>query len=212
MMIESVNDINSTSPAHKSRGKKGSSASSQGSGRSHRGEINRRDTSSSSDQSDEERRTKNKRRTQRRRPPAFSTEEDDDERTDSADEGAESVKGSQTPPINNTSFYNQYSCSSFPAQPILKPLSPTSLHVGYGSDLIAAGGGAVGGGVLGNSLDPVPVSGSSGLADAEDGREGVVEHSLVESPRLSAGAHHDNEVVQSDIERLSPDVLIIQVR
>lgn len=206
MMIESVSDINSTSPSqHKPRGKKGSSASSQGSARSHRSEA-RRDTSSSSDQSDEERKSKSKRRVQRRRPPAFSTEEDDDERTDSADEGGDALKGSQSPPMTHTSFYNQYSSSTF-SQPILKPLSPISLQVGYGSDLIHAGGRA-GGGVLNNALDLSIVPSAIESDERRGETVAVIDSGVVDSSPQSVH-HHDPESPVND-ERLLPEVSIVQ--
>ena len=118
----------------KRQNKKGS-ASSQGSGRSNR-DIHRLHSSSSSGQSDDERASGNaKKRTQRKsRRPAFSTEEDDDERTDSADEGIEEAPPSRPFFSLATSFPSTAPSTFSPA--ILKPLSPTMLPVGYGSELL----------------------------------------------------------------------------
>lgn len=146
----------------KSRNKKNGSASSHSSsGRGHREElIHCRHTSSSSDQSDIEDHTPNsnnklpKRKNLQKRQPAFSTEEDDDERTDSADEGIDeepkvspvlkpSLSSSTSSYYNHHSYtmssvYNNTTGSGVSGSGLLKPLSPTSLHVGYGSDLVMA--------------------------------------------------------------------------
>lgn len=122
----------------KRQNKKGS-ASSQGSGRSNR-DVHRLHSSSSSGQSDDERTSAStKKRTQRKsRRPAFSTEEDDDERTDSADEGIEeapSFKETNRPFFSLATSFSSAGPSTF-SPAILKPLSPTMLPVGYGSELL----------------------------------------------------------------------------
>ena len=78
----------------------------------------------------------------------LSGDDDDDEITDSADEGGE--EGIEqppqqkqiatelfTPPDSFQSVPSVYEASSSSGHPILKPLSPTSLSVGYGAELAA---------------------------------------------------------------------------
>ena len=101
------------------QGSSRSSSSSQGSSRN--GALVLR-TSSSSEEDDKPRVEKTKRSKKPLTRHQFSVEDEDDERTDSADEG-------------DKPFNPLFTQSNSYSGPMLRPLSPTLMSVGYGADL-----------------------------------------------------------------------------
>ena len=168
LMTSSTSDGSSTNASKRQGGKQKSasngSASSHGSsgggGGGRRGGERLASSSSSSGGNSEDDDDDDGDHRRRRRPGdlyckpqsrvLLPCDDDDDEITDSADEGGEEnveqlppqpkqmATEMFTPPDSFQSVPSVYEPSSSSGRPILKPLSPTSLSVGYGAELAAA--------------------------------------------------------------------------